>query len=118
MKEAVTWSFISEKQALAFGGGQAQLKLVNPISADMSVMRPSLLPGLLVATQRNADRGFPDLAFLKFPASTKMIQLINNNVLLVEFAVEQNDLKGQGAFGMVMQKPLMFLMQKRMHWLF
>ncbi|EJF89490.1 phenylalanyl-tRNA synthetase beta chain [Bartonella vinsonii subsp. arupensis OK-94-513] len=65
MKEAVTWSFISEKQALAFGGGQAQLKLVNPISSDMSVMRPSLLPGLLVAAQRNADRGFPDLALFE-----------------------------------------------------
>lgn len=65
MKEAVTWSFISENQALAFGGGQAQLKLVNPISTDMSVMRPSLLPGLLVAAQRNADRGFPDLALFE-----------------------------------------------------
>ncbi|MBX4335349.1 phenylalanine--tRNA ligase subunit beta [Bartonella raoultii] len=65
MKEAVTWSFISEKQALAFGGGQAQLKLVNPIAADMSVMRPSLLPGLLAAAQRNADRGFPDLALFE-----------------------------------------------------
>ncbi|WP_336293698.1 phenylalanine--tRNA ligase subunit beta [Bartonella sp. CB169] len=65
MKEAVTWSFISETQARAFGGGQSQLKLVNPISADMSVMRPSLLPGLLVAAQRNADRGFPDLALFE-----------------------------------------------------
>ncbi|WP_208442119.1 phenylalanine--tRNA ligase subunit beta [Bartonella raoultii] len=65
MKEAVTWSFISEKQALAFGGGQAQLKLTNPISADMSVMRPSLLPGLLVAAQRNVDRGFPDFALFE-----------------------------------------------------
>ncbi|ATP11732.1 phenylalanine--tRNA ligase beta subunit [Bartonella henselae] len=65
MRETVTWSFISEKQALAFGGGQAQLKLVNPISADMSVMRPSLLPGLLVAAQRNADRGFPDFALFE-----------------------------------------------------
>ncbi|WP_455479473.1 phenylalanine--tRNA ligase subunit beta [Bartonella sp. B23] len=65
MKEAVTWSFISESQALAFGGGQAQLKLVNPIAVDMSVMRPSLLPGLLVAAQRNADRGFPDLALFE-----------------------------------------------------
>ncbi|WP_273759760.1 phenylalanine--tRNA ligase subunit beta [Bartonella sp. ML70XJBT.G] len=65
MKEAVTWSFISEKQALAFGGGQAQLKLINPISADMSIMRPSLLPGLLVAAQRNADRGFSDLALFE-----------------------------------------------------
>ncbi|WP_208435565.1 phenylalanine--tRNA ligase subunit beta [Bartonella phoceensis] len=65
MKEVVTWSFISEKQALAFGGGQAQLQLVNPISADMSVMRPSLLPGLLMAAQRNADRGFLDLALFE-----------------------------------------------------
>ncbi|WP_019223154.1 phenylalanine--tRNA ligase subunit beta [Bartonella rattaustraliani] len=65
MKEAVTWSFISENQALAFGGGQEQLKLVNPISADMSVLRPSLLPGLLMAAQRNADRGFPDLALFE-----------------------------------------------------
>ncbi|EJF85487.1 phenylalanine--tRNA ligase subunit beta [Bartonella rattimassiliensis] len=65
MKEAVTWSFISENQALAFGGGQAELKLVNPIAADMSVMRPSLLPGLIIAAQRNADRGFSDLALFE-----------------------------------------------------
>ncbi|WP_455474213.1 phenylalanine--tRNA ligase subunit beta [Bartonella sp. B30(2025)] len=65
MKEAVTWSFISESQALAFGGGQAELKLVNPIAIDMSVMRPSLLPSLLMAAQRNADRGFSDLALFE-----------------------------------------------------
>lgn len=65
MKEAVTWSFISENQALSFGGGQKELKLVNPIAADMSVMRPSLLPGLLMAAQRNADRGFSDLALFE-----------------------------------------------------
>lgn len=65
MMEAITWSFISENQALSFGGGQAHLKLVNPIAADMSVMRPSLLPGLLMASQRNADRGFSDLALFE-----------------------------------------------------
>ncbi|WP_407965562.1 phenylalanine--tRNA ligase subunit beta [Bartonella sp. C271] len=65
MMEAVTWSFISENQALAFGGGQEQLKLVNPIASDMSVMRPSLLPGLLVAAQRNIDRGFLDFALFE-----------------------------------------------------
>ncbi|CBI75774.1 phenylalanyl-tRNA synthetase beta chain [Bartonella clarridgeiae 73] len=65
MMEAITWSFISENQALAFGGGQAQLKLVNPIASDMSVMRPSLLPGLLVAAQRNIDRGFSDFALFE-----------------------------------------------------
>ena len=40
-----------------FGGGQDSLKLANPIAADMSDMRPSLLPGLIAAAQRNADRG-------------------------------------------------------------
>ncbi|WP_330168475.1 phenylalanine--tRNA ligase subunit beta [Bartonella grahamii] len=65
MKEAITWSFISENQALAFGGGQEELNLVNPIAADMSVMRPSLLPGLIMAAQRNADRGFSDLALFE-----------------------------------------------------
>ncbi|MCZ2203446.1 phenylalanine--tRNA ligase subunit beta [Bartonella sp. A05] len=65
MMEAVTWSFISENQALTFGGDQAQLKLVNPIATDMSVMRPSLLPGLLMAAQRNVDRGFSDMALFE-----------------------------------------------------
>jgi phenylalanyl-tRNA synthetase beta chain len=51
----VTWSFISEDEAAAFGGGD--WKLANPISEDMKVMRPSLLPGLVSAAQRNLDRG-------------------------------------------------------------
>ncbi|SMD09728.1 phenylalanine--tRNA ligase subunit beta [Rhizobium sp. RU36D] len=65
MLEAVTWSFISEDQAKLFGGGSAALKLANPIAADMSDMRPSLLPGLLSAAQRNADRGFGDVAIFE-----------------------------------------------------
>ena len=55
LNEAVTWSFISEKEAAALGGGA--WTLANPISEDMKVMRPSLLAGLLGAAQRNMDRG-------------------------------------------------------------
>jgi phenylalanyl-tRNA synthetase beta chain len=55
LNEAINWSFISEKEAAAFGGGA--WTLANPISEDMKVMRPSLLPGLLSAVQRNMDRG-------------------------------------------------------------
>ena len=55
LNEAVNWSFISEKEAASVGGGD--WTLANPISEEMKVMRPSLLPGLLSATQRNADRG-------------------------------------------------------------
>ncbi len=65
MMEAVTWSFIPAKHAEIFGGGQTALKLANPIAADMSDMRPSLLPGLLAAAQRNADRGFADVALFE-----------------------------------------------------
>lgn len=55
LDEAVTWSFLSEAQAAPFGGGA--WTLANPISEDLKVMRPSLLPGLLSATERNLKRG-------------------------------------------------------------
>ena len=54
--EAVTWSFISKAQAEAFHVADG-LELANPISSELSHMRPSLLPGLMAAAQRNADRG-------------------------------------------------------------
>jgi phenylalanyl-tRNA synthetase beta chain len=57
LDEAVTWSFISETEAAAFGGGD--WRLANPISEEMKVMRPSLLPGLIAAARRNLDRGAP-----------------------------------------------------------
>ncbi len=47
--EAVTWSFIPAAQAKAFGGGAPELQLSNPIAAELSTMRPSLLPGLIAA---------------------------------------------------------------------
>ncbi|MFD1695544.1 phenylalanine--tRNA ligase subunit beta [Roseibium aestuarii] len=65
LNEAITWSFISEAQAQHFGGGVPELKLANPISADMSDMRPTLLAGLLMAAQRNADRGNGDVALFE-----------------------------------------------------
>ena len=65
MVEAVTWSFIGKQQAELFGGGSAPLALANPIAADLSDMRPSLVPGLVAAAQKNADRGFPDVALFE-----------------------------------------------------
>ncbi|THD36087.1 MAG: phenylalanine--tRNA ligase subunit beta [Sphingomonas sp.] len=55
LDEAVTWSFVSQAEADTFGGGA--WSLANPISEDLKVMRPSLLPGLLAAAARNANRG-------------------------------------------------------------
>jgi phenylalanyl-tRNA synthetase beta chain len=57
--EAITWSFLPPADAEAFGGSAWVLS--NPISADMAAMRPSLLPGLLAAARRNADRGQPGI---------------------------------------------------------
>ncbi len=65
MVEAVTWSFIPRSQARDFGGGGDDLEVVNPISSEMSSMRPSLLPGLITAAGRNADRGFADIAMFE-----------------------------------------------------
>ena len=65
LTEAVSWSFVSEAEAKAFGGGDSELSLANPISPDMSDMRPSLLPGLIAAAQRNADRGHSDIALFE-----------------------------------------------------
>ncbi|WP_336486697.1 phenylalanine--tRNA ligase subunit beta [Methylobacterium nigriterrae] len=65
LMEALTWSFIPHADAVLFGGGGADLALANPIASDLSDMRPSLVPGLLRAAQRNADRGYPDAALFE-----------------------------------------------------
>jgi phenylalanyl-tRNA synthetase beta chain len=64
--ETVTWSFIDDARADLFGVANKQaLTLVNPISADMAVMRPSVLPNLVEAAGRSADKGFPDGALFE-----------------------------------------------------
>jgi phenylalanyl-tRNA synthetase beta chain len=65
MTEAVTWSFVSKREAELFGGGKPELALANPIAAELSDMRPSLIPGLVTSAQRNADRGFADVALFE-----------------------------------------------------
>ncbi len=63
--ECVTYSFIDQASAALFGGGDDATMLENPISSDMSHMRPALLPGLLQAAARNQARGFMDLALFE-----------------------------------------------------
>jgi len=63
--ECVTYSFIDKASATLFGGGDDITMLANPISTDMSHMRPALLPGLLQAAARNQARGFMDLALFE-----------------------------------------------------
>ncbi|HLO76370.1 MAG TPA: phenylalanine--tRNA ligase subunit beta [Magnetospirillum sp.] len=63
--ETVTWSFLPSVQAKLFGGGAAEMHLANPISSDLDAMRPSVLPNLVTAAGRNADRGFRDLGLFE-----------------------------------------------------
>ncbi len=63
--ECVTYSFIDAEAAALFGGGGEATRLENPISSEMSHMRPALLPGLLRAAARNQARGFNDLALFE-----------------------------------------------------
>ncbi len=63
--ECVTYSFIDKTSAKMFGGGDDATMLDNPISSEMSHMRPDLLPGLLQAAARNQARGFMDMALFE-----------------------------------------------------
>lgn len=68
LQECVTWSFMAENLASKFGANDAsaaRLKLVNAISTELVQMRPSILPNLIEASQRNADRGFHNAALFE-----------------------------------------------------
>lgn len=66
--EAVTFGFLPLSQARLFGGGQPELQLANPISSELSTMRPSLLPNLMTAVGRNFDRGFRNVTLFEVGA--------------------------------------------------
>jgi len=57
LSETVTWSFTSDSDAALFGGVPGALHLANPISADLDVMRPSILPNLIRGVAQNVARG-------------------------------------------------------------
>lgn len=63
--EAVTWSFCRHDEAALFGGSGPGLKLANPISSELDVMRPSALIHLIKAVQKGADRGLDDARYFE-----------------------------------------------------
>lgn len=65
LSEAVTWSFALDDHAALFGGDDESLRVDNPISSDLNTMRPSALIHLLLAGQRNADKGYPSAALFE-----------------------------------------------------
>ncbi len=65
LSEAITWSFALQDHAKTFDGGEDFMRLDNPISSDLDCMRPSALIHLLLAGQRNADKGYPRAALFE-----------------------------------------------------
>jgi phenylalanyl-tRNA synthetase beta chain len=65
LNECVSYSFVSEREAALFGGGAAEMALENPISSEMTHMRPSALPALMAAAARNQARGAAEIALFE-----------------------------------------------------
>ncbi len=66
--ETINYSFIPRAHAALFGGGDDARQIENPIAADLDALRPSVLPSLLAAAQRNVARGFSDLMLFEVGA--------------------------------------------------
>jgi phenylalanyl-tRNA synthetase beta chain len=66
--ETINFTFIPRAHAVLFGGGDDARQIENPIAADLDALRPSLLPSLLAAAQRNAARGFDDVMLCEIGA--------------------------------------------------
>lgn len=76
LDECVTWSFMGREQALAFNDNKSleALTLKNPISSDLDVMRPSILPNLIAAAGYNHDRGQSDVALCEVGPAFKSVK--------------------------------------------
>jgi phenylalanyl-tRNA synthetase beta chain len=66
--ETINFSFIPRAHAALFGGGDDPRQIANPIASDLDALRPSILPSLLAAAQRNVARGFNDLMLFEVGA--------------------------------------------------
>ncbi len=92
--EAVTWSFIAKERALLFSAAPI-VELANPIAAELSALRPSLLPGLVSAAQRNADRGIGDVALFEVGQIFKGTD--EKDQFIAAAAIRRGTAKPQGA---------------------
>lgn len=77
LMQCVTYSFMKTETAAKFGGGKKELQLLNPISVELSEMRPSILPNLLEAAEKNSNRGFKNSALFEIgPVFSEKEQLV------------------------------------------
>lgn len=87
LSETVTWSFLDAKHAELFGinknGKQKDLTLLNPISADLSTLRPSILPNLIKASGRNFDKGFDGACLFEVGPVFHSLELVQGQEIVV-----------------------------------
>ena len=63
--EAITWSFTDSKINQLFIESNKEIKIVNPISADLNVLRSSIFSNLIININKNLGRGFKDLSIFE-----------------------------------------------------
>ena len=63
--EAITWSFTDKIYNDYFKGLNKEIKIINPISSDLGVLRNSIFSNLIIYMSKNIDRGFKDLSIFE-----------------------------------------------------
>jgi phenylalanyl-tRNA synthetase beta chain len=63
--EAITWSFTDSNYNDYFRGTNKEIKIVNPISSELGVLRSSIFSNLIMYMNKNLDRGFKDLSIFE-----------------------------------------------------
>ena len=63
--EAITWSFTDSKIDKQLAKGELEIKILNPISSDLDVLRRSIFSNLIIHLKKNQDRGYEDLSFFE-----------------------------------------------------
>jgi len=63
--EAITWSFTDGKFNNYFKGKNKEIKIINPISSELSVLRNSIFSNLIMYMSKNIDRGFKDISIFE-----------------------------------------------------
>ena len=65
LMETISYSFINNKESINFGGGSSSLKIVNPISDELSEMRPTPLASLVGIADENFKKGYTDIGIFE-----------------------------------------------------
>ena len=63
--ETITWSFTDSKYNNHFKETNKEIKIVNPISSELGVLRNSIFSNLIMYISKNLDRGFKDLSIFE-----------------------------------------------------